>query len=107
MNARMFLILALILFLLLPCLSAGAESVSDTLYVKKVENLPEDFIFGMDISSVLAEEKSGVKYYDFDGKEADLFSLLAENGINYIRVRVWNNPYDNEDKRYDVKSHKG
>ena len=100
MNARMFLILALILFLLLPCLSAGAESSSDTLYVKKVENLPDDFIFGMDISSVLAEEKSGVKYYDFDGKEADLFSLLAENGINYIRVRVWNNPYDNEGRGF-------
>ena len=82
MNARMFLIPVLILFLFLPCLSAGAESASDTLYVKKVENLPEDFIFGMDISSVLAEEKSGVKYYDFDGKETDLFSLLTENEIN-------------------------
>ncbi|QUC66973.1 glycosyl hydrolase 53 family protein [Aristaeella hokkaidonensis] len=100
MNARMFLIPALILFLFLPCLSTGAESSSDTLYVKKVENLPEDFIFGMDISSVLAEEKSGVKYYDFDGKEIDLFSLLAENGINYIRVRVWNDPYDNEGRGF-------
>ena len=100
MNARMFLIPVLILFLFLPCLSAGAESASDTLYVKKVENLPEDFIFGMDISSVLAEEKSGVKYYDFDGKETDLFSLLSENGINYIRVRVWNDPYDNEGRSF-------
>ena len=62
MNGRMLLIPALILFLLLPCLCAGAEAFSDTLYVKKVENLPEDFIFGMDISSVLAEEASGVKY---------------------------------------------
>jgi arabinogalactan endo-1,4-beta-galactosidase len=69
-----------------------AEIASESLYVKKVENLPEDFIFGMDISSVLSEEASGVKYYDFDGKETDLFRLLADNGINTIRVRIWNNP---------------
>ena len=94
MNGRSLLILALVLGLLLPGLSAGAEAVSECLYVKKVENLPEDFIFGMDVSSVLAEEASGVKYYDFDGNETDLFRLLADNGINYIRVRIWNDPYD-------------
>ena len=32
------------------------------LYVKKVENLPEDFIMGMDASCVPALEASGVKY---------------------------------------------
>ena len=38
------------------------------LYVKKVENLPEDFIMGMDASCVPALEASGVKYYNFDGQ---------------------------------------
>ena len=86
--------------LLLPALSpAQAEEVS-ALYVKKVENMPEDFIFGMDISSVLAEERSGVKYYDFDGNEADLFRVLSDNGINVIRVRVWNHPYDQDGNGY-------
>ena len=64
------------------------------LYVKKVENLPEDFIMGMDASCVPALEKSGVKYYNFDGQEQDVFQTLAEAGINYIRVRVWNDPFD-------------
>ncbi len=50
----------------------------------------------MDISSVLAEEASGVKYYDFNGREADLFRLLSDSGITHIRVRVWNNPFDDE-----------
>ena len=86
--------LILVLLLTLPLFAAAEEP--STLYVKKVENLPEGFIFGMDISSVLAEEASGVKYYDFDGNEADLFRVLADNGINYIRVRVWNNPYDDQ-----------
>ena len=75
---------------------AGAGETQSSLYVKKVENLPEDFIFGMDVSSVLAEEASGVKYYDFEGNETDLFALLAENGINCIRVRIWNNPFDDQ-----------
>ena len=35
---------------------------SDSLYVKKVENLKDDFIMGMDASSVISLEQSGVKY---------------------------------------------
>ena len=95
MNGRVMIAGLMILVLLMAVvpLAAGAEDAS-TLYVKKVDNLPEDFIFGMDVSSVIAEENSGVKYYDFDGNEADLFRVLADNGINYIRVRVWNNPWD-------------
>ena len=64
------------------------------LYVKKVENLPEDFIMGMDASCVPALEASGVKYYNFDGQEQDVFKTLAEAGVNYIRVRIWNDPFD-------------
>jgi len=93
MNGRMIILLVMAAFLCLP-VCAGAETSPDALYVKKVENLPEDFIFGMDVSSVLAEEASGVKYYDFNGNETDLFRLLADNGINYIRVRIWNDPFD-------------
>ena len=70
------------------------------IFVKKVENLPEDFIFGMDASSVLAEEASGVKYYNFEGEEQDVFQTLAENSVNYIRVRVWNHPYDEDGNGY-------
>ena len=70
----------------------GAEDSS--LYIKKVTNLPEVFMMGADISSVISLENSGVKFYDFDGQEQDIFITLAQNGVNYIRVRVWNNPYD-------------
>ena len=98
MNAKL-LILPLILCLLCTAVPALAESPSD-LYIKKVENLPEDFIFGMDVSSLLAEEASGVKYHDFDGNEADLLRVLADNGFNYVRVRVWNHPYDSEGRGY-------
>ena len=71
-----------------------AKIEGSSLYVKKVEDLPDDFIMGMDASSVIAEEQSGVKYYNFAGEEQDVFKTLAENGITHIRVRVWNHPYD-------------
>ena len=73
----------------------AAEKIEgSSLYVKKVEDLPDDFIMGMDASSVIAEEKSGVKYYDFEGNEQDVFITMAECGVNAIRVRIWNDPFD-------------
>ena len=74
--------------------------LEEKIYVKKIENLPDDFICGMDASSVLAEENSGVRYNDFEGNEADVFKTLSEAGVNYIRLRVWNDPYDEEGHGY-------
>ena len=93
---KKLLIACLMLSLLLPA-CAHAES---TLYVHPVSNLPDDFIMGMDVSSVLALESCGVQYYDHSGVSRDLFDILAENGINYIRVRVWNDPYTADGRGY-------
>lgn len=73
---------------------------SDSIYVRKVENIDDDFIMGMDASSVISLEQSGVKYYDYDGNEADVFKTLAQSGVNYIRVRIWNDPYDSNGNGY-------
>ncbi len=105
---KQILSLALVLATALTCLAGcGVQNVIPTekiegsdIYVKKVENLPDDFIMGMDASSVLAEEASGVKYYNFEGVEQDVFKTLAENGVNYIRVRIWNDPYDENGNGY-------
>lgn len=70
------------------------------LYVAKVEDLPDDFIMGVDASSVIAEEESGVKYYNYRGEEQDVFAILAESGVTHIRVRVWNHPYDADGNGY-------
>lgn len=64
------------------------------IYIEPIEGLSEDFVRGMDISSLISEEESGVVYYDEKGKEADLLEVLADAGLNYVRVRVWNDPYD-------------
>jgi|AKYZ01.1.fsa_nt_gi Arabinogalactan endo-1,4-beta-galactosidase len=68
--------------------------------VRKVENLRDDFILGTDASSVISLEDSGVTFYDFDGNEQDVFKTMSESGVNYIRVKIWNDPYDNEGNGY-------
>lgn len=73
---------------------------ASAIFVKPIEGLPEDFIKGMDVSSVLAEEASGVVYYNKNGEKQDLFQILADAGVNYIRVRVWNDPYDTKGNGY-------
>ena len=73
---------------------------SDTLWVKKIDNLKDDFIMGCDISSVIALEEAGVKFYDYDGSEADIFKTLKASGVNYIRVRIWNDPKDKNGNGY-------
>lgn len=77
---------------------------NDDIVVEKVKNLSSDFIMGMDISSVITELGSGVVYKDYSGKEiknvTDFCKFLAENGINHIRVRVWNDPYDSNGNGY-------
>ena len=64
------------------------------IFVEKVDGLSEDFILGVDVSTALAQEKSGVVYYNEDGTEQDIMKTLAEHGVNTVRLRVWNNPYD-------------
>ncbi len=71
-----------------------------TIYVEPVEGISDDFYRGMDVSAVLALENSGVKYYNFDGEEQDVFMTLAQAGVNYIRLRVWNDPYDENGNGY-------
>lgn len=77
---------------------------NDDIVVAKVKNLSPDFIMGMDISSVITEFNSGVVYKDYNGKVidnvTDFCKFLAENGINHIRVRVWNDPYDSNGNGY-------
>ena len=70
------------------------------IYVEPVADISDDFIRGMDASEVLVEENSGVKYYNYDGEEQDVFMTLAQSGVNYIRLRVWNDPYDENGNGY-------
>ncbi|MGC4175167.1 glycosyl hydrolase 53 family protein [Demequina sp.] len=87
--------------------TAGISGCSDDsgpieggIVVNKVENLPQDFVAGVDVSTVLSLEESGVTFKDNNGKEADLFDVLKHNGVTHVRVRVWNDPFDAQGNGY-------
>lgn len=72
--------------------------------IKKVKNMSDSTIRGIDISSYTALKKAGVKYYDNEGKEASLLKVLSDNGVNYIRIRIWNDPYNEKGETYGGES---
>lgn len=85
------------------CLGGGdfgtekaAQAATSISGVSAISNLPSDFIKGVDVSAVTALEKSGVTYSYLDGTSGDIFDILAGAGVNYVRIRIWNNPYDSE-----------
>lgn len=76
----------------------AALAGSTELWVETIDGLAEDFIMGMDLSSLIAELESGVVYRDFDGNALDsaeaFCRFAAQCGVTHVRVRVWNDPYD-------------
>ena len=83
----------------LPAIAASAapapgDPVEAGIFIDKIDGLSPDFINGVDISSVIAQEESGVVYRDTTGAPADLFDVLEAADVNYVRVRVWNDPFD-------------
>jgi len=60
-----------------------------------------NYIRGVDISSIIEVENAGGKFYDNDGyRVSDVLELLSCYGINWVRIRLWNDPYSIEGKPY-------
>lgn len=76
----------------------GDETATD-INVLPVD-LYDDYILGVDISSVLAVEEAGGVYYNTAGQEQDVFEILKEHGVNYVRIRLWNDPYTEDGEYY-------
>jgi arabinogalactan endo-1,4-beta-galactosidase len=65
----------------------------DSVTVNSIDaTVSDDFMRGFDASTVYAIEKNGGRYYNESGEEEDIFSILADHGVNWIRLRIWNNP---------------
>lgn len=71
------------LFFLLFSACKSSDVRSDTLFEYR----------GADISYLYQMEKSGVQFY-CNGKEAELFDILKEAGVSWIRLRLWHTPLD-------------
>ena len=76
------------------CGISTKKTGSANITVLPVENIADDFIMGVDVSSMISVENAGGAFYDANGKKADLLELLKMGGANCVRIRVWNNPFD-------------
>ncbi|MDR2574811.1 MAG: glycosyl hydrolase 53 family protein [Treponema sp.] len=54
---------------------------------------------GMDVSTLEETERLGGKFYE-DGKEAPLFDILKRHGVTSIRLRLWNDPFNERGENY-------
>lgn len=65
--------------------------------VKNINVLPvslkDETIIGVDMSSIIEVEQKGGKFFNDEGKEQDVFEILSDKGVNYVRIRLWNEPY--------------
>lgn len=71
--------------------------VSVALGSKQVE--AKELIRGADISILADMEKSGAGYYE-NGVKKDALQILKNNGVNYVRLRLWQDPYDDQGNSY-------
>lgn len=105
---KVILLILILTLLLSGCASQSTSAPEETtlpkqepgITVEKVEGLSPSFLMGADISSLIALENSGVVYKDLSGEPQDLVKLLHDAGLNAIRVRVWNDPYDADGNGY-------
>ena len=88
--------------------SLGDPSVMDT-NVAPIDNIAafpkeylNEYIRGVDLSSIIEVENAGGKFYDNDGYYVeDIIEILSYYGINWIRVRLWNDPFTADGLSYD------
>lgn len=89
-------------------LKAAMEELIPSTFVTssiKVEPVAvsDDFITGADLSSYVALRESGTIFKDEDGNalsDEGFFKLLHDGGTNWVRIRVWNDPYDGNGNGY-------
>ena len=56
-------------------------------------------ILGIDTSTYLEELQNNAKYY-VDGKQVDPLDVMYVNGVSHMRIRLWNNPHDENGTNY-------
>ena len=57
------------------------------------EQMPKgDYLRGGDISMLNYVKSFGAKFYDSIGTERDALDIMKDNGVNIVRLRLYNNP---------------
>ncbi|MEW9701523.1 glycosyl hydrolase 53 family protein [Paenibacillus sp. SI8] len=77
--------------------SEPAASATTGIRINPIENISPDFIKGADVSMLKQIEVSGGRFYD-GGVEKEALQILKDHGVNWVRLRIWNHPFDQDGK---------
>ena len=72
--------------------SSSRHSGSNPESSSSAQPIKIDFYNGADISEVQEYERNKTKFFDVDGKESDIFTILKNHGFNSIRLRTFVSP---------------
>ena len=59
----------------------------------------EKWITGMDLSTLLEVERCGGKFFE-KSVCRDAMDILKDHGMNMVRLRLWNDPFDEDGNSY-------
>ena len=68
------------------------NSASCTIRFDKVTPAARDYLRGGDISMLNYVEDMGARFYNVSGTQKDPLDIMKENGVNFVRLRLYNNP---------------
>ncbi len=71
-----------------------SEGWFNSVDIDSISDMNSNFANGIDISSCKQLYDNGQKFYNSDGVEQSLFYILKDAGVNWIRLRLWNKPFD-------------
>lgn len=69
----------------------ASPEVNQSIHVNPIVGISPDFIKGADVSMLKQIEISGGTFYD-NGVAKDCLQILKDHGVNWVRLRIWNNP---------------
>ncbi|TDQ41243.1 glycoside hydrolase family 53 protein [Aureibacillus halotolerans] len=59
----------------------------------------DEFIIGADVSMLKEVDDIGARFYD-EGIQKDALEILKDHGVDYVRLRLWVDPYDAQGNPY-------
>jgi arabinogalactan endo-1,4-beta-galactosidase len=76
---------------------------NEDIYAPIPESKNSTFISAVDISSYPEISYSNPTFYDLEGNQNDFLTILKDNGVNTVRLRLWVNPSNEHSGFKEVK----
>jgi len=90
-----------IIFLLIISLLSCSKS---TIPEPNLAQIPTDFIRGADLSALPQVEAANNLFFNLEGQQKNLLTILKNAGLNTVRLKLWKNPVADNASLKEVKT---